>query len=191
MQNKPILIFLLIGLLAGVFLTRAYYNRQSQRVTDATVLLEQVKAVCKVITVEGAYSELLVVSDYQGSFPMLWDKKAIVQVKAKVSAGYDLNRMTITTDEKTHVVRMSNLPKAEILSIDQQLSYYDISEGLFVSFTPEDYTRIQAEARKKIEEAAQKSNLLSMSDAQAKTILAAIKTIIEQAGWKLESDFAL
>ena len=191
MQNKSTFLLLLLGLLAGVVITRQYYTSANSRTLDATVLLEQVRAVCKVITVEGAFSELLVVNDYQGAFPMLWDKKAIVKVQAKVSAGYDLNRMTMTTDERTHTLRISHLPKAEILSIDQQLSYYDISEGLFVSFTPEDYTRIQVEARKKIEEAAQKSNLLSMADTQAKTILTTVKTMAEQAGWTVVTDFAL
>jgi hypothetical protein len=191
MQIKSSILILLVGLVFGVLLNRQCAMQKNQRVTDATVLLEQVRAVCKVITVEGAFSELMVINEYQGPFPIFFDKKVIVRVMAKVSAGYDLNRMTIVTDEKARVLRISHLPKAEILSIDQQLSYYDISEGLFVSFSPDDYTRIQADARKKIEEAAQKSNLLNMTDAQAKTILGAIKTIVEQAGWTVESDFKL
>jgi Protein of unknown function (DUF4230) len=191
MQSKSTLALLLFGLFIGILLTKLYYTRQTERVIDSSVLLEQIKTVTKVITVEGHFSELMTQNSYQGNFGFLWDKKAIVQVRAKVSAGYDLNRMQLVIDESTHTLRMKNLPKAEILSIDQQLSYYDINEGLFESFTAQDYTQIQADARRKIEEAAQRSNLLQSAENQGNTLVKSIVQMAEQAGYKVETDFKL
>jgi hypothetical protein len=191
MQSKNTLLLLLFGLFVGVMLTKLYYTRQTERVVESSVLLEQIKTVTKVITVEGHFSELITQNSYQGDFGFLWDKKAIVQVRAKVSVGYDLNRMQLVMDEATKTVRITNLPKAEILSIDQQLSYYDISEGLFESFTAQDYTQIQADARRKIEEAAQRSNLLQNAENQGKTLVQAIVQMAQQAGWKVETNFKL
>jgi hypothetical protein len=186
MQIKSTLILLIIGLGLGILLTKLYYTRQQERVVDSSVLLEQIKQVSKLVTVEGHFTELMTQNSYQGNFGFLWDKKAIVQVRAKVSAGYDMNRMQIVMDESQKVVRIKNLPKAEILSIDQQLAYYDIQEGLFESFTAQDYTQIQSDARKKIEEAAQRSQLLQAADEQGKTMLSTLRTLIERSGWKLE-----
>ncbi len=186
MQVRGSLLFLLVGLAFGICLTKWYSAQQNVRVVESTVLLEQIKQVAKLVAVEGHFSELMTQNSYQGNFGFLWDKKAIVQVRAKVSAGYDLNRFGLVMDEKYKVVRMKNLPKAEILSIDQELSYYDIQEGLFESFSAQDHTQIQADARKKIEEAAQRSKLLQAADEQGKTLLSTLRTLVEQSGWKLE-----
>jgi hypothetical protein len=69
------------------------------------------------------------------------------------------------------------------------LSYYDISEGLYESFTARDYTQIQADARRKIEEAAQRSNLLQSAENQSKTLVQAIVQMAQQAGRKVETNF--
>jgi hypothetical protein len=186
MQIRSTLILLIVGLCLGIIITKLYYTRQQERVVDSSVLLEQIKQVSKLVTVEGHFTELMTQNSYQGNFGFLWDKKAIVQVRAKVSAGYDMNRMQIVMDESQKLVRIKNLPKAELLSIDQQLAYYDIQEGFFESFTAQDYTQIQADARKKIEEAAQRSQLLLAADEQGKTMLSTLRTLIERSGWKLE-----
>jgi Protein of unknown function (DUF4230) len=188
--HKNVLLFL-VGLIVGALLTRAYYERQHKVVVESTVLLEQIKQVTKVIAVEGYFTEIMSQNAYQGNFGFFWDKKAIVQVRAKVSAGYDLNRMQIDINEKAHTVTMRNLPKAEILAIDHQLAYYDLQEGIFEGFTAKDYTQINTDARQKIQEAAMRSNLLTSADAQGKTLLMNLKNMIEQAGWTVTSDFAL
>jgi hypothetical protein len=80
---------------------------------------------------------------------------------------------------------MSGLPKPQILSIDHTLDYYDISEGLFSSFSPEDYTRINQRAKDLIRDSALRSNLLSEADAQGAKMLDLMRFMIEGAGWKL------
>jgi hypothetical protein len=81
---------------------------------------------------------------------------------------------------------MSGLPKPEILSIDHTLDYYDISEGLFTSFSPEDYNRINQRAKDLIRDNAEKSRLLNEADVQGAKMLDLMRFMIEGAGWKLQ-----
>jgi hypothetical protein len=94
--------------------------------------------------------------------------------------------MNIVADPVTKTIRISGLPKPEILSIDHTLDYYDISEGLFASFSPEDYTRVNQRAKDLIRDNAQKSTLLKEADIQGAKMLDLMRFMIEGAGWKLQ-----
>ncbi len=80
---------------------------------------------------------------------------------------------------------MSALPEPQILSIDHTLDYYDISEGIFTSFAPEDYNRINQRAKDLIRDQAEKSTLLPAAKEQAAKMLDLIRFMVEGAGWKL------
>jgi hypothetical protein len=93
--------------------------------------------------------------------------------------------MNLEADPATHTIYMSALPEPEILSIDHSLDYYDISEGLFASFTPEDYTRINQRAKDLIRDQALQSKLMPAAREQADKMLELIEFMVESAGWKL------
>jgi hypothetical protein len=177
---------LLLAFLVGGWLSWHYFSSGPKGVEDSSVLLEKIQAVAKLSTVEGTFSEIYNYSEYQGYFTFFWDKKVLVRVRATVSAGYDLERMNIVADPLTKTIRISGLPKPEILSIDHTLDYYDISEGLFASFTPEDYTRVNQRAKDLIRDNAQKSTLLKEADVQGAKMLDLMRFMIEGAGWKLQ-----
>jgi hypothetical protein len=174
-------IFLLGGWAGWYFFTPRHHAEE-----DSAVLLEKIRTVCKLVTVEGDFSELYSYNDYQGYFTFFWDKKMLLRVQARVSAGYDLEKMKLEADPQRKVIRMTGLPQPEILSIDHKVDYYDISEGVFTGFTPQDYTSINERAKEKIREEATKSNLLPSAKAQAGQVLAAVKAMVESAGWTLE-----
>ncbi|MBK8195667.1 MAG: DUF4230 domain-containing protein [Lewinellaceae bacterium] len=180
------ILLLAAAFLVGGWLSYQYFVSKSKPVEDSTVLLEKIQAVTKLITVEGQFSEIYNYSEYQGYFSLLWDKKVLVRVRATVSAGYDLNMLQMEADPATKTIRMSALPEPEILSIDHSLDYYDISEGLFASFTPEDYTRINQRAKDLIRDQALKSNLMPAAEEQAGKMLDLIRFMVESAGWRLE-----
>lgn len=171
--------------LVGGWLTYRYFVPQKKTTEDATVLLEKIQAVAKLITVEGQFSEIYNYNESDGYILNLWDKKVLVRVRATVSAGYDLERLQVEADPATKTIRMSALPEPQILSIDHTLDYYDISEGYFTSFTPEDYNRINQRAKDLIREKAMESNLLPAAREQADKILGIIQFMVESAGWKL------
>lgn len=184
-KNAPSFLALLVACAIGGFLTYQYFLPK-RGVENASVLLEKIQAVAKLTTVEGQFSEVYNYSEYEGYFTFLWDKKVLVRVRATVAAGYDLEQLNFEADPATKTIHMSALPEPQILSIDHTLDYYDISAGLFESFSPEDHNRINQRAKALIREQAEKSNLLPAAREQADKILDIIRFMVESAGWKLE-----
>lgn len=155
---------------------------------ESAVLLEKIQAVAKLTTVEGHFTEVYNYSEYQGYFTLLWNKKALVRVRATVAAGYDLGNLRFDANAATRTIHMSALPEPQILSIDHTLDYYDVSEGLFTSFSPEDYNRINQRAKDLIRDQALKSALLPAAREQAAKITDLIRFMVESAGWHLVVD---
>ncbi len=169
----------------GILATRYFYEiRETKAEENSDVVLEKVKTVAKLISVEGYFTEVYDYKDYWGYDWSWFRKKALVRVKAKVSVGYDLGQLKIDAlpEEKTIVV--SNLPEPEILSIDHDLDYYDISEGTFNYFSEADYNKINTSAKQFIEEKAKESNLLEIARQEGNQALELMKFIAESAGWK-------
>ena len=119
-------------------------------------------------------------------FTFLWNKKILVRVKATVSVGYDLQELNIQIDSSNQIITMSNLGTPEILSIDHNLDYYDISNGLFTSFTSRDYNRINQKAKELIREQALKSELFNAAKIQGNAVIQLIKLVTESSGWTFE-----
>ena len=136
LKNAPSFFALLVAAALGGWLTYQYFVARPPGVENASVLLEKIETVAKLTTVEGQFSEVYNYSEYEGYFTFLWDKKVLVRVRATVAAGYDLEQLNLVADPATKTVRMSALPEPKILSIDHTLDYYDISQGIFESFSP-------------------------------------------------------
>jgi hypothetical protein len=81
---------------------------------------------------------------------------------------------------------INELPEPQILSIDHDLDYYDVSEGLFTSFDETDYNQIQTDAKELIRTKAMQSNLLAEAQVQANDLMDMIRLIVESAGWQLK-----
>ena len=152
---------------------------------SSVVLLEKIRTVCKLVTAEGQFSEIY---EYKESYPFdipLFSKKALIRVKAKVSIGYDLSKIHMTTDDKDHTLVISNLPAAEIISVDHELDYYDLTEGFFNKFSTEDYNMLNSRAKEFIISQVQKSTLIHAADKKRDEMLEVIRYMVEQAGWKV------
>jgi Protein of unknown function (DUF4230) len=183
---------LLLGLIALCFLifwgTKTYYTWQVETGVkeDAQVLLEKVKTVSKLITVEGYFSEIYDYQEYWAYDLSPFRKKALIRVKAKVSVGYDLTKVNFEADSKTKMIVISNLPAPEILSIDHDLDYYDITEGTFNSFGEEDYNKMNNNAKDRIRKEALNSDLFLTAEKESAEMLEMVRFMVEGAGWGLE-----
>ncbi len=172
---------------AGIFLTKKYYTWNDIQVKEQSdVLLERVKNVYKLVTVEGHLSEVYSYEDYWGYDFSPFRKKALIRVKAKVSIGYDLDEMEITALPEEKKIVISQLPEPSIISIDHTLDYYDITQGTFNSFTKEDYNKLNANAKEFIVQKANESELLDTAKKQGNQAVEMMKFMVENAGWKLE-----
>lgn len=185
-------LFWIIGLLlcfgAGVLVTQYFYSfRIEEKVEqDADVLLERVKTVAKLVTVEGYFSEIYNYKDYWGYDWGIFRKKALMRVKAKVSVGYDLSTMEIKADEATRTIILSNLPEPELISIEHDIDYYDLQQGTFNSFKEEDYNKLNANAKRYIEERAKDGELFEEAKKQGNEMLDLIQFITESTGWSVK-----
>lgn len=178
--------FVLVFVL-GLWVSRYVYRwDELQKQETSEVLLERMQAVAKLVTVEGYFSEVYDYKDYYGYNLSVFRKKALVRVKAKVSVGYDLSQVKLEARPEEKKIILSNLPEPGILSIDHDVDYYDISEGVFNSFSAQDYTQLNQRAKNYIEERAKESDLLESARKQGNQILDMMRFMVEQSGWQLE-----
>ena len=192
-MGRSVAVFLLLGAcLLVFFITReAYRPSPSSEQVNGTVLLERVRPVLKLITVEGEFSELYDHTDswtYNSLLAAIpsFRKRAILRVKAKVSVGYDLNGMKLTTDEATRTVTLEVSPEPEVLSIDHDVDYYDLDEGLFNHFSPQELTAISAKAKQQVLGQVRASGLFTEAKKQQQDIIGVVRSLVEGAGWKFE-----
>ncbi len=172
----------------GIFWATRYYYTLDLTTTEeqSVVLKNRIETVAKMVTVEGYFSEVYDYKSYWGYDFSPFRKKALVRVKAKVSVGYDLEQMKVETRSLEKKVIISNLPDPEILSIDHDLDYYDLSQGTFNAFSAEDYNKINSTAKDLIESKAKESDLFITADEQSNKMLEMIEYMVESAGWELE-----
>ncbi len=152
---------------------------------SSVVLLEKIRTVCKLVTAEGQFSEIY---EYKESYPFdipLFSSKALIRVKATVSVGYDLSKLEMVPDQKSHTLVISGLPPAEIISVEHDLDYYDLSEGLFNPFSADDYNTINSRAKEFIVSQVHKTSLMQAADDKRDELLDVIRFMVEQAGWKV------
>jgi hypothetical protein len=148
------------------------------------VLMEQVKAVTKLVTTEGYFSEIFTEEDTKTYFGFPSTKKVLIKVKAKVSAGFDLSNMRIDADQSTKTLRLSHISKPTIISVEPDISYYDISNGVFNQFSNDDYTRLNRRAVEIVKEQAAKSEFMKMVEEQGSRNFEALRVLTESMGWR-------
>ena len=168
-----------------MFLTRYYFSfKIEQKVEEnSEVLLERVKTVAKLVTIEGYFSEIYNYKDYWGYDWAIFRKKALMRVKAKVSVGYDLSKMKMESIEETRTLVLSNIPEAEIISVEHDIDYYDLQQGAFNSFSEEDYNKLHKGAKEFIVAKVEESELYNQAETQGNEMIELIRFITESAGW--------
>lgn len=173
--------------ISGVWLTRWYYDLgKINREEQAAILLERIKTVTKLVVLEGYFSEVYDYQDYYAFDLPFFRKKALIRVKAKVSVGFDLDKLNIQIDAGRKTVKMSAIPPPEILSLDHNLDYYDIQEGTFNSFSPEDYNRLNEKAKNFVRQKALDSDLFTRALERRQDIYNTLRFLVEGMGWTLE-----
>jgi Protein of unknown function (DUF4230) len=121
--------------------------------------------------------------DYQYYDVSLFQKKALIVVNAKVLVGIDLTKAKFKTDNATKTLTISNIPPVEIIAIDPDMRYYDITEGTFNAFSPDELSKLLANAKEQIHLKAQKSELMKAAEQQSNTIFDMIEMLCKDMGW--------
>ncbi len=179
-----LLVFLAGGLMVWTFKGVPIFDKKKSE--SATVIQEKLKSVTKLITVEGFYSEIYNHKEqYDYDYFSFFSKKILLRISAKISAGYNFEKLNISIDSLTKTVTMNELPQAEVLSIDHKIDYYDISTGLFTSFTPEEYNKINENAKAFIAGKENTVQLLAKAEEEKDSYIQMMELMLHSAGWKL------
>ena len=166
---------LLLGLLLGALLMYwgyALLNRKKQKeltVQQSTMLLEKVRSVCKLITVEGDFAEIYRYENRKEHFMNLFSskKKALIVINAKAHIGYDFKKLKVSADPEKRTIILGNF-------------------DLFNSFTPADMTSLNKEAKSHIREKIPESGLMDTARHEALEAVLFMEKIVETLGWKLD-----
>lgn len=180
---------------AGVFITNLFYKKEAEQIrqVQSVVLLEKVKKVCKLVTVEGNFVEhyneanirpLTLYVPFPTTFS--FSKTASLEVIGNVLVGYDMEQVSITADSTRKVLIINNLPEPKILAIDHELKYKGLEESYFNSFSPEDYTQLNKNAKEVLRQKAAESGLLDQAKEQGNQMLGVITYMATSVGWKVE-----
>lgn len=179
------LILLAFGLASGWYLSKKSENSSKNIDDKQTILLEQIKKVAKLTTVEGKLTEIYSYKDYKNYDWSFLRKRALIRVSATISVGYDFDKFKFEINHQQKSINFSHIPRPEILYIDHNLDYYDIKEGVFNSFSPEDFNRINRDAKEYIRSVAQNSALMKAAEENKTELLDMLKWIAESIGYEL------
>ncbi|CAA0163542.1 conserved hypothetical protein [Tenacibaculum maritimum] len=185
---------LFIGLIAGAiasfFIFQRFSISKNKSLTEkqSIVLLEKIKKVSKLITVEGEFAEIYHHQNTQEKFLGLISskKKAIILINAKAHIGFDFKKIKMRADNKKKKIILSEFPQPEVLSIEPNIQFYDIQNGLLNKFSSEDLTQVNKEARAHILKKIPESNLMQTANNEALEAIALMESLVETIGWKLD-----
>ena len=176
---------IIIGAALGIFFALKILSTNEKKKESASILLEKIRAVNKLITVEGDFSEVYAYEDYEHWDIPWFRKKALIRVDATVSVGYNLAAVRYEVDSVAGKISISNFPNAEILSMETDYHYYDLTEGSFNQFEPQDITKLQKRAKDLIIAKVDQTELKQKAAKQAFETIEIYKTLLEQSGWEV------
>ncbi len=161
-----VLLLLLVTILSIKLLLNRIVSKRDHSKSDSTIVVQRIQKVLKLVAVEANFSELLKYSDFDYVDIPGFRKDALINVVAKVSIGYNMENMKITTNEKTRIITIQKMPKPEILSIDTDIKFENINEGIFNSFNELELSKLNSLAKEKIRQKALSTELIRQADEQ-------------------------
>ena len=181
---------IIIGVLASLGIFTFFKSRKKKSLVKAqsVLLLDKIKTVCKLITVEGDFAEIYHYEDVKQRFLKMITskKKALVVINAKAYVGYDLSKINLKSDLTKKKILINYFPQPEVLSIETNLNYYEKSDGLFNKFEASDLTGLNKDARKHIQDKIPESGLIEIAQKEALKTILLMETIVETLGWELD-----
>lgn len=178
------------GAIISFFIFRKFTTSRKKNLTEkqSVVLLDKIKRVSKLITVEGEFAEIYHHENTKEKFLGLFTsrKKAIILINAKVHIGFDFRKIKMHTDTQNKVLVLSDFPQPEVFSIEPNIRFYDIQNGLLNKFSSEDLTEVNKEAKEHILQKIPESNLMQIANKEALEAVTLMQNLVETIGWKLD-----
>ena len=184
----------ILGFVLGLFCLAIYYLFAKKTLfkekskEQSVVLLDKIKNVSKLITVEGNFNEVMHFSDVKNSLLNIVSskKKAIVLANAKVYIGFDMKKVLFKANPDKRKIKIVSFPEPEILSIETDIEFYDVKNGLFNKFDASELTELNKKVKQNIADKIPESNLLVSAQNKAIETLNIMEQMVDTFGWKME-----
>jgi hypothetical protein len=184
----------LLGLFLGAIITywvMRYMKLQKskdQTHAQSTILMEKIRKVWKLITVEGEFAEIYHYENTKERFMSMVSskKKAVLLINAKAYVGFDLSRIKMEAITEKKTIKLTDFPDPEVLSLETDLRYYDKKDGLFNKFDSSDLTEVNVKAKDHVLEKIPESGLLDTARSEALEAVLLVQNIVETIGWSLD-----
>ncbi len=162
-------------------------DNREQLEANSALIQKEIKNVGKLIVTEGRYAKVYTYKSNKDVFLGLVPSKKSVLIIANVKANvaYDLRKIETEIDEENKIVNITNIPKPE-LSINPDISYYDIREQHFNQFAAEDFNKIKNTIAKEFREEIKKSELMTNAENRLISELQKIYILTNSMGWTLK-----
>ncbi|NOT37087.1 MAG: DUF4230 domain-containing protein [Saprospiraceae bacterium] len=171
----------LFGWLGGI----GYLNLKSKNFSQSSLILNKIKDVFKIVNVELEFSEIFQEKSYSLIDFGPFKKSIIVRVHAKILLGYNMDSSTIKIDSSKKIIYISLNQNPQIISNDMKLDYYDIQQGTFNQFTPEELNLIQDKARDIIIRKAETEEFLGRARTRQLEFIQTLQSYCDLIRWKL------
>jgi len=173
---------------AGYYFLSNRNSKKSSTTLEATVLVERIEKVFKVVMAEGYFTEIYNYQNDKNIWNLINDKKkALIIAKAKVLVGYDFGKMKFHMSEVDKKMIIDYFPEPEILSMDTDYKFYDIEQGWLNRFQSDDYTAILNEAKQTMNEKALQSDLPRIATNQVQLMMFQLAATMN---WKIDMQLA-
>jgi hypothetical protein len=181
---------IIVGTLFLGIIVLMYRNWFSKHKTEeqSVVLLEKIRNVSKMVTVEGDFSEIMHFEDVKDVFLTLVTskKKAIVMANAKVLIGFDMKKIKLQSNNENKILVLEYFPEPEVLSIETDIQYYDVNHGYFNKFSANDLSELNKKVKQNIEDKIPDSELLFTAKNKALETIRMIEQMVSTFGWHLD-----
>lgn len=184
----------LLGLLLGAVITYWVLNyikiqkRKDVTNSQSAIIMEKIRKVWKLITVEGEFAEIYHYENTKERFMSMVSskKRAILLINARAHVGYDLSKIKMEPINDKKVIRLTEFPDPQLLSLETDLKYYDKKEGLFNKFDSSDLTEVNSKAKEYVLLKIPESGLYDTAKSEALEAILLIQNIVETIGWSLD-----
>ncbi|WP_158839373.1 DUF4230 domain-containing protein [Polaribacter sp. L3A8] len=184
-----VILGLVIGLGISYVISQRFSLSKKKSLTEkqSVILLDKIKKVSKLITVEGDFSEIY---HHENTKENFWGftskKKAIILIHAKAHIGFDFRKIKLEANTEKKEIVMSAFPQPEVVSIECDIKFYDLKNGYLNKFDTEDFTTLNKEAKEHVLSKIPESNLIRLANKEALESIILMENLVETIGWKLD-----
>ena len=169
------------------WLGHAYYASQAGPTVEerVAVLNEQVRKIAQLATAEQRQS--LWLSHKEVGYLDLpgFRKRLMLNARARITAGFDLEGISVDVDEDARTVTVRDWPPAKELSFEVDTHFFDIDQGLFNTFDSGELNAAEDRLRKELRAKIDYGALTDACYEQADELLGALGAQLELSGWRL------